>query len=562
MKQSESQTLHIYMRVSTVAQEDFGTSLESQERLGVERARSLGFEYKVWNEGGRSSNHEDIAERPKLASLINDVIAGKVKHIFVYDQSRLSRNDNVSSYIRYHCNKNGVRLYTKDGTIDFGNATDKFQNQILDAVAQLDNALRADRTRQGKLHRVKQNQWHGGSPVFGYKLEAKKLVIDPAEALAVKSIFKRYAAGDSVAEISKYLSKTGVQPRRRGQWSLGSLNMILQNTHYLGYYSYRDKKSEEEVRVSCSPIITSTLWTDVQNRRKQTLMKKGQLNRTRHFYLLRDLMYCGFCEAPIAARTKAAKNEHLYYCPSKERKWKKGVVPTVKHSKKDGCGFSRSMNIDLADKLVWDVVADVHANSSLLKEEVKNRLVGGFVSPDSGYEATQKKNEKSIKVAEKELKRADDAITELEVEHRLGQTDSKRYPEIMRRLLEQRTAIQARIESFRESVKNEAQERKWVDWVKAFGDEVKLKSNLSQEDRRNYLRGMIERIDVWFVPEANQHKLQIKFIKPIVGDGISPRKPKGYSLRKGSTAKAIVVPMRGPPGKRLTPVGNNSITVE
>ena len=563
MKQTEPPSvLHIYTRVSTTAQEEQGTSLSSQEKLGRERAMQLGFDAKLWNEGGKSSNHEEIAGRPVLQALVNEIANGSAKHVFVYDQSRLSRNDNVASAIRYQCKKNGVTLYTKDGKYDFTNASDTFLKQVLDAMAEFDNAGRAERTRLGKLQRVKQHQWHGGPPPFGYRLDSKRLLVDKTEAAKIKQIYQRYSSGESTHAIKKFLDKSGVLPRRGGAWTLGSILKILENTHYVGYYMYRDKKSDEQFRVECSPIVPAAIWQAAQDKRKAILERKGQVNRTKHFYLLRDLMYCGFCNAPLGARTKPAKNEHFYYCPKKERSWKDGIEPKVKHSKKNGCGFARSMNIGQADELVWEVVVDVHSKSSLLKEEVKKRLVGGIVSPDTGYEATQKKNEKIIKLAEKELQRADEAITELEVEHRLGQTDAKRYPQIMRRLREQRTAIQARIETLREGVRNQAQERRWVDWVKAFGDEVKLKSNLTPEERKEYLRGMIERIDVKYLADTKEHQLEIRFVKPIVGDARVPVKPKGYRLRKGASSKLVAMPMRGPPGKRQTPVGNNSVTVE
>jgi hypothetical protein len=91
---------------------------------------------------------------------------------------------------------------------------------------------------------------------------------------------------------------------------------------------------------------------------------------------------------------------------------------------------------------------------------------------------------------------------------------------------------------------------------------VKLKSEMTPVERKEYLRGMIERIDVRFLADTKEHQLEIRFIKPIVGDGISLQKPKGYELKKGATSKVVALPMRGPPGKRLTPVGNNSVTVE
>lgn len=105
--------LHIYTRVSTTAQEEQGTSLSSQEKLGHQRAKALGFDAKLWNEGGNSSNHEEIAVRPVLQALVNEIANGGAKHVFVYDQSRLSRNDNVASAIRYQRKKNGVTLSTR-----------------------------------------------------------------------------------------------------------------------------------------------------------------------------------------------------------------------------------------------------------------------------------------------------------------------------------------------------------------------------------------------------------------------------------------------------------------
>jgi DNA invertase Pin-like site-specific DNA recombinase len=128
------ETLHIYTRVSTAAQRDEGTSLQTQLEQGKQRAKQLGLKVKHWDEGGRSSHHEEIADRPTLATLFQAITKGEVKHLFVYDQSRLSRNDNVASIFRYECNKQGVTLYTKDGQFDLANPQDKFLKQILDWI--------------------------------------------------------------------------------------------------------------------------------------------------------------------------------------------------------------------------------------------------------------------------------------------------------------------------------------------------------------------------------------------------------------------------------------------
>ena len=157
-------TLHIYTRVSSAAQADSGTSLDTQLEYGVKRAEQLEFSYVHWNEGGKSSHHEDIIGRPVLSDVYQSIKAGNIKHLWIYDQSRLSRNDQVASIFRYECAKQGVMLYTKDGQFDLSNPSDMFLKQIFDAVAGLDNAARAERTRLGKLNKVVSGYWHGGPP--------------------------------------------------------------------------------------------------------------------------------------------------------------------------------------------------------------------------------------------------------------------------------------------------------------------------------------------------------------------------------------------------------------
>ena len=152
-------TLHIYTRVSTRTQEEDGTSLSTQQELGKERAKQLGMKARVWNEGSASSNYEDLENRPKLLALIAEVEKGNVKHLFVYNNGRLSRNEVSQQTIKIALIKNDVVLYTKDGQFNFSNPTDKLLKTVLDAIATYDNTLRAERSRLGKVARVKEGYW-------------------------------------------------------------------------------------------------------------------------------------------------------------------------------------------------------------------------------------------------------------------------------------------------------------------------------------------------------------------------------------------------------------------
>ena len=87
-----SDTLHIYTRVSTTNQEEHGTSLETQKELGIKRANLLGFDNRVWNEGGQSSSKDDLDNRPMLVELLSLIDEGSVRHLYVFNTDRLSRN--------------------------------------------------------------------------------------------------------------------------------------------------------------------------------------------------------------------------------------------------------------------------------------------------------------------------------------------------------------------------------------------------------------------------------------------------------------------------------------
>ena len=282
--------LHIYTRVSSLAQADSGTSLETQLEIGTKRAKALGFNLRHWNEGGKSSHHENIQDRPVLFEMYEAIKSGEIKHLWIYDQSRISRNDQVASIFRYECNKQGVTLYTKDGQMDLSNPSEKLLKHLLDGIAEFDNSVRAERTRLGKLNRVNAGFWHGGPAPFGYRIENKKLVVEKTEAKWVKKIFDDCLRGVSTLNVKKNLDSKGIIPRRKkGLWTLGSIQALLKNTHYIGHYSFKDKKTENPIEVKCPVIVDELVWKSVQQSRTPQNARTQQKNKTKVVFDIRNL---------------------------------------------------------------------------------------------------------------------------------------------------------------------------------------------------------------------------------------------------------------------------------
>jgi DNA invertase Pin-like site-specific DNA recombinase len=549
-----NKTLHIYTRVSTVTQADKGTSLDSQQQLGLKKAKELKFDHEIWNEGGKSSHHDDIQGRPKLYELFQAIKAGDVKHIWVYDQSRLSRNDQVASILRYEFNKQGVTLYTKDGKFDLSSPSDKLLKQMLDAVAEFENSVRAERSRIGKLMKVKAGFWHGGPPPFGYDLVNGKLVEKKDESKWVKLIFKQALKGIPVAQIKRELDSNGVLARRGGLWALGSIESLMTNTHYLGRYVFTDSVSGESVEVKCPVLVDEVTWNSINLARKRKASRKDQQNATvKNFYLLRDFMVCGHCGRKMAGRIKPSKSEHMYYCPNKERAWAKNGGSKTRYQRGTGCGFERAMNIQITDKLVFDTVMQLHKDSSILKDELRKRIFAEKGIKQISSEAEMKGYEKQHRILQRELSNLQESIGHLEANRILKRMDDKAFKSAMDRLNQQADLYKTDITNLRLKLRGEAEKKEWVNWVDLFGKEINEKAKLTDKQRQLYLQGLIERIECRFLPKTRDHELEIHFKHPIIGDGIKYKDPKvkakGYTLLEGSKTTQIRVEKRDGRGK-------------
>jgi hypothetical protein len=89
-----------------------------------------------------------------------------------------------------------------------------------------------------------------------------------------------------------------------------------------------------------------------------------------------------------------------------------------------------------------------------------------------------------------------------------------------------------------------AESRKWVNWLKTFGDEVESLDTLSDGQKKEYIAGLVKRIDILYDSENRQHHLTLTMHMPIVNDGIkklrSGRKGREYEVKPGTNTVALV----------------------
>ena len=526
--------LHIYTRVSTGIQEEEGTSLDTQLEEGIKRAEKLGMKYQLWNEGGQSGSKDNLSNRPKLIEILTQIEDGVINHLYVWNTDRLSRNINTWGMIRLKLIQYDITLHTPTGKQQLSDPQTNLMVGIMSEFSQYDNQLRTERFRLGKLSNIKKGKWKGGAPTYGYDLADGLLVPNKLEVKWVNEIFKWYLDGESVPKIKDKLLENGVITRRGNAiWSEGSIqNILTENTHYQGFWIYRDKKSEETIRVECPPIVPSKIILDVKKLYESRKYSSGNHQRTprKYKYLLKELLECGHCGGIYSGWKSATNKQNPFYsCITKKNDNSK-------------CSSKRNLNLINTDKLVWEVVRNTISDSNLFKESVKNEMLG-----DKSLIQTKtdvKKIERKLKQNEHLIQKISESIVNQETDKLIGIRSKKEINSVLEKLDIELLKLKSRKEQMLNEISTRHQNSQWVDWVNDWG--VRLdKMNDSEfkfDDKKIFLKTVVDKIIVKNT-DTFEHELTIKFKLPYVNDELiykdKSNEGKGYILKDGSYSKKL-----------------------
>ena len=505
--------LFIYSRVSSSVQEE-GTSIHTQQDIGIELAKKLDMDYEIHNEGGISSNKDTLDNRPVILNLLRLMDENVVKNIYVWNTDRLSRNQITWYTIRQKMVKNNVVLYTSNGK---HTTTDFMENMILgilSEVSQYDNKVRTERSRLGKIEVVKKNYWRGGDTPFGYKLESdgkgNKLVENKTESKWVQFIHTEYSKGTPLKEIKALLEKNQIKTRRENEkWSMGSLQVILKNQTYLGFDHFTDKKTNLTIKNNIPQLISNKLWSEVQERRKLMLLRKGQLNKTKKFYLFRDFLFCS-CGTPMGGRIKEDKNVRHYYCPLSERRFNNS------YKKDETCEMKRCLNIPTTDKIVWNKIVDILGDTMKMKDTLKEKtIIGKSITSKEVKKIIKEKDEKITELTKTKNKLEKGLVT-IETENILNKYPSiEVYKTLKRDVTKKYNQILSEIEDVKNSLKQLGNDELWLDWIDRFSTEMNDNRELSEPSKKELLKLIIEKISVEYDTNQMIHILTIFFKIPV-----------------------------------------------
>ncbi len=302
----------IYVRVSTEEQAIHGLSIEAQTAALTGWAKEhecvvVG----IYTDAGISAR-KPARNRPELQRLLRDVEEGKGELIIFTKLDRWFRN--ISEYYKVQeiLEKHHVDWKTIQEDYDTTTASGRLKVNIMLSVAQDEADRTGERIKFVHQDKVLRGEVISGKVPFGYKIENKKMTIDPETAPIAQDIFKQYTIIRSINALRKYiLEKYG------RAYAHTSLRMLLTNERYIGHAHGQDD--------FCPALIDPE-----QFRLCQDLIKeRGQRNLTRsdRVYLFTGLVRCAECGNKLCAHVihnkyiyyRCTRNDKLHLCPHKKR---------------------------------------------------------------------------------------------------------------------------------------------------------------------------------------------------------------------------------------------------
>src|SRR3974390_2892387 len=199
-----------------------------------------------YDDGGLSGASLD---RPALQALLEEVRARRIDVVVVYKVDRLTRSLADFAKLIEIFDAHAVSFVSITQQFNTTTSMGRLTLNILLSFAQFERELIGERVRDKIAASKRKGIWVGGPVPLGYAAVDKKLVVVPAEAEVVQTIFARYLELGSVGALAEDLNRRGIRskPRRLstgriiggGRFGVGALAHFLNNRFYIGEVVYR-----------------------------------------------------------------------------------------------------------------------------------------------------------------------------------------------------------------------------------------------------------------------------------------------------------------------------------
>lgn len=310
----------IYSRVSTGAQEERGTSLDSQRASCQRHANEIGATVVAEFQDIDSGSKEQI---PGLLAMTDAAKRGEFDLVIVDHPDRFSRNLTKKVLYRRDLLQSGVQIVYVAMRVD-DSAEGRLLENISAVVAEYERERIAFRTTRGRYAKASRGLVVGtGTPPYGYAyVRHDDLVVglapDPVTAPIIRRIFDLLLTS-SAQEIATMLDAEQIPPPRGQHWVNTSILHMARNPAYAGRAAFgqsdqtnggnRRTDPSEWIYADVPPLVSQSQWDRVQDAIHERNLG-GHVRLSDDPYILRGLLTCGHCGKHLAC---VPNNGRRYY---------------------------------------------------------------------------------------------------------------------------------------------------------------------------------------------------------------------------------------------------------
>jgi site-specific DNA recombinase len=294
----------IYARISS-DQEGTGQGVKRQLQDCRKLAKQLGWPvYDEYVDNDISAYSGKT--RPRYERMLDDIRAGDVDAVLVYNLDRLTRRP--IEFESFHgilgdAGVTQVRFVT--GDVDLGTDDGLLYGRIQAAFAANESAVKSRRISRAYEQRAAEGKPHGGSNrPFGFQDD--KITHKPVEVRIIRQLVARFLAGESIRSLTAWLTGHGVRTVRGGEWRTTTVTALLTSGRIAGLREHR------------GVVVGAALWKPIitPEQRDRILARmeaqKRSGRRTPRRYLLSGLLKCGKCGSPLYSQ--ARRTTRRYVC--------------------------------------------------------------------------------------------------------------------------------------------------------------------------------------------------------------------------------------------------------
>ena len=407
----------IYARVSSSTQEKEST-IDSQISELINKADDLGYCYSskdIFTDEGYSGA---TLNRPGLEKLRELIYDGVYQKLLVFDPDRLARDYVYQMLLIDEIQKESCEIEFIRAPIG-ETPEQKMLLQVQGMISEYERSKILERTKRGRIHRMKQGEIVYGGDVFGYKYIRKKgdipthYVIIEEEEKIIKQIFSWYTEERwTLAKICKKLNELGVANISTAKyWQSNIIRKIMQNSIYTGtgyanktkavipkrrsidkvkFRKYEktgkeDRPKSEWYPYSSPRIISDEIFELAQQQLGINKQRAGR--RTQKEYMLRSFLKCGEC-----GHKMIGQREH-YQCQYSRPGF-------AKHRMKEVCVNKKRIPMKDLDAIIWKEVTKILKSPKRVKDIYKqlgNKVVKKSVGNVDSLKIKEDKLNKQVK---------------------------------------------------------------------------------------------------------------------------------------------------------------------